>query len=216
MIKIVIVDDHTLMRSGLKSMMENQADMTVLGEAADGIEALALLEKCSIKPDIVLLDVSMPNMSGLDCLKEISSRWPKLKVILLTMYEDPHYLKEAFANGAMGYVLKKAADDVLFQAIRQVFAGKPFLQSDVGTALITGIRKEPQSQNILQKPLSEKEKQVLSLISMGYSNAEIADQMQVSVKTIETYKYRLMEKIGVKKRSGLVKYAIEAGLINNR
>lgn len=212
-IRIVIVDDHTLMRSGLKLMLANQADIEVVGEAADAVSALRLIE--AVKPDIVLLDISMPDRSGIDCITDILEIDGKTKILLLTMYEDPEYLKQGFALGAVGYVLKKAADDALYQAIRTVYAGSVFFPAAMSAAFIPA---KPKQGNPLQdgakRPLSEQEKSVLRLIAMGYSNVEIGEKLLISTKTVETYKYRVMEKLNAKKRSDLVKYALENGLIN--
>lgn len=211
-VKVVIADDHTLMRSGLKLMLTNQPDISVVGEAADGAEALKLVE--TLKPDIVLLDVSMPEMNGLECMKRIREIDADVKVILLTMHEDIRYLKEGFAAGASGYVLKKAADDVLYEAIRKVRAGEVFVQNSMAQSLVCELKQRRDRPSIADtKPLSEQEKRVLSLIAMGHSNAEIAEQLVVSTRTVETYKYRIMDKLNTKKRADLVKYAIEQGLV---
>ena len=211
-IKIIIVDDHTLMRAGLKSLLANQSDIQVVGEADSGDAALLLME--TTKPDIVLLDISMHGMNGLECLKNIMEKGLDIKVILLTMHEDITYLRQGFAAGAMGYVLKKAADDVLYHAIRTVFAGEVYIQSSMAQSLLTE-REEPQAPiaSPNTKPLSAQENKVLTLIALGYSNAEIAQQLMLSARTIETYRYRIMEKLQAKKRSDLVKYAIEQGII---
>lgn len=206
-IKVLIADDHTLMRSGLRLMLSGQQDIEVVGEAADGNEAIALAEKNL--PDIVLLDISMPEMNGLECLKVLSVKCPGTKAILLTMHEDARYIKEGFALGAMGYILKKAADDVLYQAIRAVYAGEMYLQPSMTKALVGELKERPATDNRPIKTLSEQEKKVLSLIAAGYSNLEIAEQMLISVKTVETYKYRIMDKLQCKKRSDLVKFAAE-------
>lgn len=211
-IKIIIVDDHTLMRAGLKVLLANQSDIQVVGEAENGETALLLIE--AVKPDIVLLDVSMDGMSGLECLEKMLEIKPAIKVILLTMHEDITYLRQGFATGAMGYVLKKAADAVLYHAIRTVFSGEVYIQSSMAQALLVQ-SKEVQSPVPLPdtKPLSGQESKVLALIALGFSNAEIAQQLMVSSRTIETYKYRIMEKLQAKKRSDLVKYAIDQGII---
>lgn len=211
-VRVIIVDDHALMRGGLKLMLSNQDDVAVVGEASDGVEALECIGQ--EQPDIVLLDVSMPNMNGLECLKKIKDMYPSVKVILLTMHEDVQYLRQGLAAGAMGYVLKKAADDVLFQAIRTVRSGAIFLPMSMSKCLVNGLGNESQEKMTGQrKSLSEKEKQVLSLIAMGYANAEIAEKLVISTKTVETYKYRIMEKLTTRKRSDLVKYAMQNGLI---
>jgi two-component system response regulator NreC len=202
------------MRSGLKVMLSHQEDIQVVGEAADGLEALGLIE--SVTPDVMLLDISMAGMSGLDCLKKIKDQYPRVKVILLTMYEDPQYLREGLANGAMGYVVKKVADDVLYKAIRTVFAGDVFLQPDMARALAAQFPERHMEQRPdFTKPLSEQEMRVLKFIAMGYANAEIAEKINIKVKTVETYKYRIMEKLNVTKRSELVKYAVKNGLMQD-
>lgn len=211
-IKVLIVDDHTLMRSGLRALLANQPDIEVIGEASDGEEALHVIRQTA--PDIVLLDVSMPGMNGLACLKRMKEAMDT-KVILLTMHEDPKYLHEGFALGAMGYILKRAADEVLYQAIRTVQAGEIYLQPAMAKFFIPQYQKKHQgSETKTNKQLSEQERRVLSLIATGYSNAEIADRLEISIKTVETYKYRIMEKLNAKKRSDLVKYALEHGITN--
>ena len=210
-IRVVIADDHNLMRSGLKLMLTSQADIQVVGEASDGIEAVELVK--NLAPDLVLLDISMPNMNGLDCLRTIKQKYPLTKVILLTMYEDSQYLREGLANGANGYLLKKAADEVLFQAIKTVCNGDLFLQSTMAPLLMSQLKSHAYLRSEGTKPLSEQEKRVLGLMAMGYANSEIADQLSIRVKTVETYKYRVMEKLGVSKKSDLVKYAMKNGII---
>jgi two-component system response regulator NreC len=209
-IKVLIVDDHTLMRSGLRLMLSGQQDIEVVGEASDGHGAVVLAEKNS--PDIILLDISMPELNGLECLKVLAAKCPRTKVILLTMHEDARYLKEGFALGAMGYIVKKAADEVLYQAIRAVYAGEMYLQPSMTKALVGEFKERITPENRPVKTLSEQEKKVLSYIAAGYSNLEIAEKMLISVKTVETYKYRIMDKLQCKKRSDLVKFAVETGL----
>ena len=211
-ITVAIVDDHTLMRSGLNLMLAKQGDIRVVGEAASAEEALKLIE--AEKPAVVLLDISMPGSSGLDCLQAIAHCSPQSRVILLTMHEDSQYVQDGLAAGAMGYVLKKAADEMLYQAIRNVAAGVVFLQPDTMKALLWRQRQPPPAP-VRQpyKALSEKETVVLALIAQGFSNAEIAAELKISVKTVETYKYRIMEKLDVRKRSELVKYAMQNNIV---
>ncbi|GBG55912.1 oxygen regulatory protein NreC [Sporomusaceae bacterium FL31] len=208
---VVIVDDHALMRSGLKLMLHNQSDIKVVGEASNGLEALQLIE--SVMPDVILLDLSMPVMGGIECLKKIREISPQSKVVLLTMHEDLQYLRQGLACGAMGFVLKKSADDVLYQAIRTVCSGAMFLPMNAGNILSVEQVEPPTFGSV--KNLSAKEKTVLKLIAMGYTNAEIAENLLISVKTVETHKYRIMEKLQTKKRSDLVKYAIKLGLTSD-
>ncbi|MCX7781002.1 MAG: response regulator transcription factor [Negativicutes bacterium] len=209
-IRVLIVDDHTLMRAGLRSLLSGQKDIEVVGEAADGKDALKLAAMSL--PNVILLDISMMEMNGLECLKALPEICPDAKVILLTMHEDSRYIKEGFALGAMGYILKKAADDVLYEAIRMVNAGEMYLHQSMTKTLVGELKGDRKPEYAPAKPLSEQEKRVLSLIAEGYSNREIAEQMLLSVKTVETYKYRIMEKLQCKKRSDLVKYATGRGM----
>ena len=194
------------MRTGLRLMLDAQSDIEVIGEAADGEKAIPLI--CEQRPDVVLLDVSMPNMNGLDCLKRIKECCPSVKIIFLTMHEDVRYLQEGLALGVDGYVLKKAADEVLYQAIRTVCSGEVFLHAEMARSLATaGMEKTDDRPPTDIKPLSEQETKVLCQIADGFSNSEIAEQLHLSVKTVETYKYRIMEKLKTRRRSDLVKYA---------
>ena len=211
-IRILIVDDHVLMRSGLRALLSSCLDVEVVGEAGDGQAALAMLGETT--PDIVLLDVSMPGMGGLECVRLIRRDHPGVRVILLTMHEDARYLQEGVAAGAAGYVMKKSADEVLYQAIRSVYNGQVFLPACMAEELWSENTHEKSIQP--SRSLSEQERKVLTLIARGYSNAEIAADLSISVKTVETYKSRLMEKLDATKRSELVQYAIDQGMLTGR
>ena len=209
-IRVMIVDDHAMIRSGLKVLLANCQDIEVVAEAGDAEAALPLVAECA--PDIVLLDISLPGISGLECVRRIRRDHAAVRVILLTMHEDPRYLQEGVAAGAAGYVMKKAADDVLYQAIRSVQAGQLFLPACMAAELWQAGNDKGETVQA-SRPLSEQETKVLTLIARGFSNAEIAEELLISVKTVETYKARLLEKLNVTKRSELVKYAIEQGLL---
>ena len=212
-IRVLIVDDHILVRSGLKVLLGACSDIEVVGEGGDGLEALAMI--ASTRPDVVLMDVTMPGMGGLDCIRQIRRNYPAVRVILLTMHEDVRYLKEGLEVGAAGYVMKKSADEVLYQAVRSVFNGQVFLPASMASELW----KDDDTTVKPQQParlLSEQEKKVLELIARGFSNSEIAAELTISVKTVETYKARIMEKLSVTKRSELVKYAIEQGMLEGK
>ena len=209
-IRVMIVDDHAMIRSGLKVLLANCQDIEVVAEAGDAEAALPLVAECA--PDIVLLDISLPGISGLESVRRIRRDHAAVRVILLTMHEDPRYLQEGIAAGAAGYVMKKAADDVLYQAIRSVKAGQLFLPACMAAELWQVGSDKGQTVQA-SRPLSEQETKVLTLIARGFSNAEIAAELVISVKTVETYKARLLEKLNVTKRSELVKYAIEQGLL---
>lgn len=211
-IRVLIVDDHALMRSGLKALLGSCPDIEVVGEAGDGNAALKLIAETS--PDVVLLDVSMPYMGGLECVRLIRRDHPGVRVILLTMHEDARYLQDGVAAGAAGYVMKKSADEVLYQAIRSVHSGQVFLPACMAGELWSETTHAKSLQP--SRSLSEQERKVLTLIARGYSNAEIADELSISVKTVETYKARVMEKLDATKRSELVQYAIEQGMLAGR
>jgi two-component system, NarL family, response regulator NreC len=214
--KVLIVDDHALLRAGLASLLQNEGDIAVVGEAGDGEEALRMVDETS--PDIVLMDINMPGMSGIECIRKIKVNHPDMKIILLTMYEDENYLREGLKAGALGYVLKKAAHNVLYNAIRTVAAGEMFLPLSVTKLLLDDMKEgERKTKNIPSinaiKSLSDQESKVLKLIALGHTQAEIAQALNVSIKTVETYKYRVMDKLQAKKRSDLIRYAIDNGLI---
>ena len=212
-IRVLIVDDHILVRSGLKVLLGACPDIEVVGEGGDGKEALEMI--AAAQPDIVLMDVSMPGMGGLDCIRQIRRDYPEVRVILLTMHEDVRYLKEGLEVGAAGYVMKKSADEVLYQAVRSVFNGQVFLPASMASELWKDEDRMAKSQHPVGL-LSEQEKKVLEMIARGFSNAEIATELVISIKTVETYKARIMEKLSMTKRSEIVKYAIEQGMLEGK
>ncbi|NMC33380.1 MAG: response regulator transcription factor [Veillonellaceae bacterium] len=215
-LKVLLADDHKLLRAGLKLLLQRNPDLSVVGEAADGEQTLQLFRQ--LEPDLLLLDLSMPNMDGLECLREIKSRNPAAKVIVLTMHEDENYIKQAMQAGAAAYVHKSAADTDLFKAIEAVRAGEIYLsQQDSKLLLQVLLNQEPDTVD-KQAPyvlLSPREREVLRLIAHGYSMAEVAEKLSLSIKTVDTYKVRLMEKLAVTKKSELVSYALKYGLLVN-
>ena len=198
--RILLADDHTILRSGLALMIEAQPDMVVIAEAADGVEAVEKARR--MKPDVVILDLTMPRMSGLDALRQILEERPDTRVLVLTMHDDPAYGRSLLAAGALGYVTKKAADRELLLGIRTVCKGRPFVDLS-------------QAQEMLSKqaPLSQRERQVLSELAHGFTHQEIADRLALSIKTVETYLDRLSTKLGLRRRADLVRYAFENGLL---
>lgn len=212
---LLLADDHRLLRSGLKLLLQRNPDMLVVGESEDGEQTIRLFEQ--LQPDILLLDLSMPNMGGIECLKEIKSRYPEARVIVLTMHEDENYIKRAMQAGASAYVHKSAADTDLFKAIEAVEAGSFYLsQQDSNLLLHVLLNREPEAVD-KKAPyilLSPREREVLRLVAHGYSLAEVAQRLSLSIKTVDTYKVRLMEKLKVTKRSELVSYALKYGLLS--
>lgn len=215
-LNVLLADDHKLLRTGLKLLLQRNPDLTVVGEAADGEQTLQLFQQ--LEPDLLLLDLSMPKMDGLDCLREIKSRWPEAKVIVLTMHEDENYIKQAMQAGAAAYVHKSAADTDLFKAIEAVQAGQLYLSQQDSNLLLNVLLKQDPAPVDNQAPyvlLSPREREVLRLIAHGYSMAEVAEKLSLSIKTVDTYKTRLMEKLGTTRKSELVSYALKYGLLSN-
>ena len=215
-IRVLLADDHKLLRAGLKLLLQRQPDMLVIGEAPDGEQTIQLFEQ--LKPDILLLDLSMPNMNGIECIKEIKSRYPEAKVIALTMHEDENYIKQAMQAGACAYVHKSAADTDLFKAIEAVQAGGIYLSQQDSKLLLQVLLnrgQEPIDEKAPYVLLSPREREVLRLVAYGYSLAEVAERLSLSIKTVDTYKARLMEKLQATRRNELVSYALKYGLLSS-
>ncbi|MFD0710552.1 response regulator [Paenibacillus sp. GCM10027626] len=215
MIRIVIVDDHAVVRSGLKLLLDARDDMTVIGEASEGEEAIRLSEQ--LLPDVVLMDLSMPHgKDGLTASRELQQRLPEIAVLILTMHDDEEYLFRAIQAGASGYVLKSAPHEELVNAIRTVAAGNAYLHPTATKRLMIEYleRLSNGESTDLYETLTVREKEILSLAAKGYGNKEIAEQLVISVKTVETHKGNVMEKLGLRSRPDLVKYAAKKGLLN--
>lgn len=214
-IRLLIADDHAVLRSGLKALLTFYPDFTVIGEADNGLQALQLVEELS--PDLLLLDLSMPDMNGVDCIKEIRARGLTCPILVLTMYDEAEYIKEVMRSGANGYVLKKSADTELVEAIRKVHQGQKHLSEPVAHALIDNLlQKTPAAAVADSDPyrlLSIREREVLRYLAQGYTNSEIARQMSLSPKTVDTYRSRIMAKLDIHKKSELVNYAIQHKLL---
>jgi two-component system response regulator NreC len=214
-IRLLIADDHALLRSGLTMLLNAQPDMEVIGEAADGTEAAEMVFKH--RPNVVLMDVAMSGEGGLEATRRIKERAPDVKVLVLSMYDDESYLRRALEAGASGYALKRAADTDLLSAIRAVARDEVYLHPALTRVLVSDLFKRASTAQPPARPdvpnLSEREVEVLRLVALGHTNQEIADTLYLSVKTVESYKGRLMEKLGLRGRAALVRYAVEAGLL---
>jgi DNA-binding NarL/FixJ family response regulator len=207
--RLLVADDHEIMRSGLRLLLDRQPDMEVVAEAADGIEAveLALRER----PDICILDVAMPRMTGLQATVEIRAHAPEIAVLVLSMHDDERYLFEALQAGAAGYVLKREADQALVEAVRAVGRGEPFMTNAAERSLVREWMADDSTGP--QEPLTLREREVLKLIAEAHTNREIGELLHLSSKTVESHRANLLRKLGMRDRVELVRYAIRRGLI---
>jgi two-component system response regulator NreC len=213
-IRILIVDDHALVRSGLSALLGSKPHLEVVGEAAEGNEAIR--QAAALRPDVVLMDLSMPHgKDGLATTAELKKTLPNVQVLILTMHDDEEYLFRAIHVGASGYLLKSAPHDELVSAIESVHQGNAYLNPNATKRLMSEyLDRLKRGENIdTYESLSEREKEVLALIAKGYSNKEISEHLTLSVKTVETHKGNLMEKLNVRTRPELVKYAAKKGLL---
>ena len=214
-LRIVLADDHAIVREGLRALIEKQADMEVVGEPEDGRAAIEVTER--LHPDVVVMDLSMPQFNGTRAAKELMSRNPDLKILALTVHEERSYLRELLEAGASGYLLKRVAADELIHAIRRVAEGGVYvdgrLMPDVLDRFVRTQGKEGKTDG---RALTPREEEVMRLIARGYSNKEIAGQLAVSVKTVETHKARATEKLGIHNRAGIVRYAMQEGWMKDQ
>ena len=213
-IAVLLADDHAVLRAGLRMLIGAQPDMEVAGEASTGEEAVRLARE--LEPDVVLMDLSMPGGGGVDATARIRQEHPGVRVLALTMHDDPAYLRSVLAAGATGYVLKRAAGTELLQALRTVHRGDTFVAPELADWLVQealGRKSARDSDRIPGDNLSEREREVLRLVAQGHTNQQVADRLALSVKTVETYRARLMEKLGLKSRADLVRYALSTGFL---
>ncbi|AYB40912.1 response regulator [Brevibacillus laterosporus] len=215
-VQIMLVDDHSLLRSGLKLLLHKKPSLKVVGEAADGVEAIRLYE--DIRPHILILDISMPRLDGIQVLREIKMRHEQAKVIVLTMHEDEDYITSIMHAGASGYVPKAAVDEELYTAIDTVMNGYVYLRPKETQTLISSILKRTPSETDSRNPyviLSPREREVLRFLARGYSLVETAQELVVSIKTVDTHKTRIMNKLNVSRKRELVEYAMKYNLLND-
>ena len=211
-LRVLLADDHAVVREGLKALINGHLDMEVVGEAADGRTACS--KAAELDPDIVVMDMSMPLLNGLEATREVRRRHPDVKVLALTVHEERSYLRDLIEAGAAGYVLKRSAAEDLVHALRVVARGDVYLDPSV-TAVVLGRLSRARTQETQRPELSERETEVLQLIARGHSNKEIADRLKISVKTVETYKARSMEKLGMTGRADIVRFAVRAGWLRD-
>jgi two-component system response regulator NreC len=208
-VRVLVVDDHAVVRTGIRLLLEQEDGNEPVGEANSAREAI--FEARSLKPDVILMDVVMPGGSGLDVIPTLLKEQPDTKVLVLSMQDDPRYVREAFAAGATGYVLKEAADVEVVAAVREVARGGRYVHPELGARLIAAEAEAARKAD--EDPLSDREREVLRLLALGYTNSEIAKQLFISVRTAETHRAHIMTKLHLSSRAALVRYAIAEGLL---
>jgi two-component system response regulator NreC len=209
-VRILIVDDHAVVRAGLRLLLEAEDDLEPVGEA--GTARDAVFQARSLKPDVILMDVVMPDESGLDVVPTLLHERPETKILVLSMQDDPQYVRQAFAAGASGYVLKEAADVEVVAAIREVARGGRYVHPELGARLVSAETDERRRAE--EDPLSDREREVLRLLALGHTNQEIAQQLYISVRTAETHRAHIMQKLRLSSRAELVRHALSQGLLD--
>jgi DNA-binding NarL/FixJ family response regulator len=212
-VRVVIVDDHAVVRTGLRLLLDGQEDIETVGEAGDAREAIFEVRAC--KPDVVLLDVALPGgKSGIEAIPDVRKEAPDAKILVLSMEDDPRYVREAFAAGAFGYVLKEAVDTEVVEAVREVAAGRRYVHPELGARLAAAEAEAARAAD--EDPLSDREREVLRLLALGHTNQEIAKMLYISVRTAETHRAHIMQKLRLATRAELVRYALAQGLVEER
>lgn len=209
--RILLADDHGLVRRGLRLILDAQPDLEVVAEASDGAEAVSLALSTEI--DLAILDISMPRMTGLQAARELQRRRPELRILILSMHENEQYLYEALSAGASGYVVKKVADRDLVEACRAAVRGEPFLYPGAVTALINDYLRRGRDGEKPRGPLTPRESEIIKLVAESYTNRQIAETLVISEKTVDRHRANILEKLGMRDRVELTRYAIRNGLV---
>ncbi|MGH3759459.1 response regulator [Actinophytocola sp.] len=211
-VRILLADDHALVRRGVRLILDNEPDLTVVAEAGDGADAIAKAR--AHEPDLAILDIAMPRLTGLQAARELSRLQPDLRILILTMYDNEQFFFEALKAGASGYVLKSVADRDLVEACRAAMRGEPFLYPGAVTSLIRNyLDRARDGDGIPARTITDREEEILKLVAEGHSSKEIADLLFISAKTVERHRANLLQKLGLRDRLELTRYAIRAGLI---
>jgi two-component system response regulator NreC len=212
-IKVVVADDHTILRQGIKALLDNQEGIEVVGEAKDGREAIKTIEE--LLPDVILMDIAMPGLNGLEATRRIKKKFPKTKVVVLTMHANEEYIFQILNAGADGYLVKETAFQDLISAINAVHKGAAFMSPSISKKVMTDyIQRAQGEEKVGFDTLTTREREILQLVAEGNSNKKIAKALFISPKTVETHRAHIMDKLNIHDRAGLIKYAIRKGMIN--
>lgn len=212
MTTIVLADDHHVVRQGLRALLEAEADLSVIGEAADGLEVVALVER--LRPNVLIVDLVMPGLGGLEITRQVSQRTPQVRVVVLSMHATEAYVMEALRNGAAGYVLKCATAADLVKAVREVAAGRRYLSPPFSDRAIAAYAEKSKGAPLdVYETLTTREREVLHLAAEGFSNPEIAARLSISARTVETHRANLMRKLSLQSQSDLIRYALRRGIL---
>ncbi|HEX9037996.1 MAG TPA: response regulator transcription factor [Ktedonobacterales bacterium] len=214
-IRVLLADDHTILRAGLRMMLNVQPDIEVVGEASDGRQALN--ETLALKPDVVLMDITMPEMNGIEATRQIKRALESTRVLILTMHENEEYLFQVLRAGASGYILKEAADTELISAIRVVYSGRFYMSPSAQTMMVGDylLRVRSGEERDSYSALTEREREILKLVAEGLTNNQIAERLYISPKTVDTHRTHIMDKLNLHSRAELVKYAMRRGLLED-
>jgi len=212
-IKVLVADDHTILRQGIKALLDNQESIEVIGEAKDGREALAIIEETL--PDVILMDIAMPGLNGLEATRRIKKKFPRMKVLVLTMYTNEEYIFQILNAGANGYLVKETAFQDLISAIKAVYKNEAFMSPSISKKVINRyIKKAQDDEEKTCEILTTREREILQLIAEGNSSKKIAEVLFISPKTVETHRTHIMDKLNIHNRTGLIKYAIRKGMVD--
>lgn len=214
--KILIVDDHEVVRDGLRNILLSLENISIAGEAGNGEDAIKLYT--SVKPDLVIMDISMPGMNGIEATRIIKEKDPEAKILILTMHDNQEYLNQIIRSGAKGFILKNTDKEELLEAVKTVASGENFFSKDISKLIIDNYirsaKEQEKNDGFKEVPLTKREIEILKLIASGYSNQEIANILYISYNTVDTHRKNIMHKLSIKNTAGLVRYAIEKGLIS--
>ncbi len=212
-VRVILADDHTLVRAGLRKLLESVPNLTVVGEAQDGLELLSLVEQ--LQPDLVLMDIAMPGLNGLEAAARVTRGWPNIRILILSMHQSEEYVRQALRSGAAGYLLKDAAPLELELALKALLAGETYLSPAVSKGVVNDYVQRLRQDDTPGSGLTPRQTEVLQLIAEGHSSKEIARRLGLAVKTVETHRSQLMKQLDIHEVAGLVRYAMRVGLISD-